>query len=231
MTQQAIAISTTPPLPGLQMVQQANGALATIASDFAGSTDPASLAGAYMTWADTSTGLLKRRNDANTAWVVVGQIFPASAGYMLVTEEKGVGVSAGASVAGTFSVRALNTIRANTITGASLASSQLTLPAGTYRISASSPANGVNLHTARFYNVSDSASAIFGTSENTSSASASPGETSVTRSFVQGRLVLASPKVFELRHYCQETVAAGLGSPVSVSTTEVYATVEIIKES
>lgn len=77
MTQAAIAISTTPPLPGLQMVQQANGALATIATDFAGSTDPASYAGPYMTWADTGTGLMRRRNAANTAWVVIGEIFPA----------------------------------------------------------------------------------------------------------------------------------------------------------
>lgn len=69
MTQEAIAISTTPPLPGLQLVQQTNAALATIATDFAGPSDPAALAGPYMTWADTSNGLLKRRNAAGTAWV------------------------------------------------------------------------------------------------------------------------------------------------------------------
>ncbi|MCG7328069.1 hypothetical protein [Achromobacter sp. ACRQX] len=74
MTQEAIAISTTPPLPGLQMVQQANGALATIATDFAGSVDPASLAGAYMTWADTGTGTLWRRNAAGSAWVEIGRV-------------------------------------------------------------------------------------------------------------------------------------------------------------
>lgn len=75
MTQESIAISTTPPLPGLQMVQQANAALATIATDFAGDTDPASVAGPYMTWADTSNGLLKRRNAAGTDWVVESALF------------------------------------------------------------------------------------------------------------------------------------------------------------
>lgn len=30
-----------------------------------------------MTWADTGTGLMRRRNAANTAWVVIGEIFPA----------------------------------------------------------------------------------------------------------------------------------------------------------
>lgn len=76
MAQESIAISTTPPLPGTQLVEQANDALQTIATNFSGSIDPASLAGAYMTWADTGTGNLKRRNAANTAWEVIGRIFP-----------------------------------------------------------------------------------------------------------------------------------------------------------
>jgi len=78
MTQEAIQISETPPLPGLQLVQQANGAIETVATDFAGDTDPASVAGAYMTWADTANGLLKRRNAANTAWITVGQLWQSS---------------------------------------------------------------------------------------------------------------------------------------------------------
>ena len=44
-----------------------------VAADFSGSTDPATLSGAYvlpyMRWADTGTGWLKRRNAANDAWV------------------------------------------------------------------------------------------------------------------------------------------------------------------
>lgn len=158
-------------------------------------------------------------------------IAATNGGSMLVTEEKAAGVAAGASVAGTLSVRALNTVRSNTIQGASLSSSQLTLPAGTYRISASSPANGVNLHALRLYNVSDSANAILGTSENTTSFAATPGETTVTRSFVQGRLVLTAQKIFELRHYCQETVSSGLGSPANAGGNEVYAMIEIVRES
>lgn len=75
MTQQAIAVSTTPPLPGLQLVQQTNEALETIATDFAGAADPAGLAAPYMTWADTANQLLKRRNAANTAWVSLGGLF------------------------------------------------------------------------------------------------------------------------------------------------------------
>jgi len=74
MTQEAIQLSTTPPYPGLAMVQDANGALATIATDFAGSSDPAAFAGPFMTWADTANNLIKRRNVANTAWVQEGAL-------------------------------------------------------------------------------------------------------------------------------------------------------------
>lgn len=76
--QEPIAISQTPPLPGLQLVQQANAAIATVATDFAGGTDPAALAGPYMTWADTGTGTLWRRNAAGSAWVAVGRVLDRS---------------------------------------------------------------------------------------------------------------------------------------------------------
>lgn len=72
--QEPIAISETPPLPGLQMVQQANAAIATVATDFAGDTDPAALAAPFMTWANPSTGVLFRRNAAGTAWVEIGRV-------------------------------------------------------------------------------------------------------------------------------------------------------------
>lgn len=72
--QEPIAISQTPPLPGLQLVQQANAAIATVATDFAGPSDPAALAGPYMTWADTGTGTLWRRNAAGSAWVDIGRV-------------------------------------------------------------------------------------------------------------------------------------------------------------
>lgn len=78
MTQEAILVTTTPPLPGLTLVNAINDANLTIATDFAGSSDPAANANAYMTWADTGTGYLKRRNSANSAWIIVARIFPTS---------------------------------------------------------------------------------------------------------------------------------------------------------
>lgn len=79
MTQEAIALRTSGgAYPGLEVVQDVNKALDTIATDFAGASDPAALAGPFMTWADTGNMLLKRRNAAGTAWVTVGALLLAA---------------------------------------------------------------------------------------------------------------------------------------------------------
>jgi hypothetical protein len=57
-------------------VQQINDAFEAVATQFSGAVDPAAYAGPYMLWADTGTGNLKRRNAANSAWDIVGKIFP-----------------------------------------------------------------------------------------------------------------------------------------------------------
>lgn len=77
MAQSKIQVTTTPPLPGTQLVKEINNALETIATDFSGAIDPAANAFAYSLWADTGTGDLKRRNAANSAWTTIGRIYPA----------------------------------------------------------------------------------------------------------------------------------------------------------
>lgn len=75
MSQASIIIPTTPPLPGATMVPAINSALAALGTNFAGDTDPAAYAAAYMTWADTANAVLKRRNAANSAWITLGPLF------------------------------------------------------------------------------------------------------------------------------------------------------------
>ena len=50
-----------------------NGALAAIVSNNSDTTEPTTTY-AYMWWADTTNGLLKIRNAANSAWVTVGTL-------------------------------------------------------------------------------------------------------------------------------------------------------------
>ena len=50
-----------------------NGQLAAIVSNNSGATEPATMY-AYQWWADTTTGLLKLRNSANSGWVTIRQL-------------------------------------------------------------------------------------------------------------------------------------------------------------
>lgn len=61
----------------------------------------------------------------------VTPVTPATQPFMQVQDQKPTGTNGGASVAGD-NHRALNTVLHNDIVGASLASNQVTLPAGTY---------------------------------------------------------------------------------------------------
>ena len=58
-----------------------NGSLAAIVSNNSGATEPATMY-AYQWWPDTTTGLLKLRNSANSAWVTVGTLASTNLGLL-----------------------------------------------------------------------------------------------------------------------------------------------------
>jgi hypothetical protein len=152
-------------------------------------------------------------------------------GYMLVRDEKASGTDGGSTTAATTTTRTLNTVSANTISGASLASNQVTLPAGTYRVCARAPICGANLNKASWYNVTDSAVVAYGTSDN--GAGNSTSDIVTTWTTMNCRFTITAAKVFELRHYTQQTKSTtGFGDAVGLSgAVEVYSVVEIIKEA
>lgn len=154
---------------------------------------------------------------------------PFGAQLLHVRDEKPSGTAGGTFSSGVDRTRTLNTSKTNEISGASLniATGQITLPAGTYRIEASSPASTVNEHQAILYNVTDTAVTIVGTSERSINGA---GAATVTRSFVNGTFTIAGSKVFELRHRCSTSFnTTGLGQHVSYGNVEVYAEVRIWK--
>lgn len=146
------------------------------------------------------------------------------ANAMLVQDQKASGTQGGSSSAGTVT-RTLNTVVLNTITGASLASNQITLPAGTYDIWATAPAVSSNHHRTHLYNITDAAIELLGTSQSTASA-----DTVSTLGPTTGQITIAGTKVFELRHFIQTAKATfGLGVRTQDSNVEVYAEVFIRK--
>lgn len=68
---------------GLAFRQDLNNALAAIVSQNSGASAP-STTYAYQWWADTTTGLLKLRNAANSAWITIGTLASANLGHATV---------------------------------------------------------------------------------------------------------------------------------------------------
>jgi hypothetical protein len=141
-------------------------------------------------------------------------------GVLHVRDEKASGTFGGASSAGV-QTRTLNTTVLNTITGASLASNQITLPAGTYDVFARAPGHQCEGHQAYLYNVTDAAIALLGTTARSRQTSSTDGSND---SVVMGQITITSTKVFELRHYTANAQATnGLGSAAASGNVEVYA--------
>jgi len=143
-----------------------------------------------------------------------------------IKDEKSNNTYGGTFTSGAWQKRDLNTVKTNEITGASLSSSVITLPSGTYYIEASAPAIEVGAHKAKLYNTSDSSDVIIGTSQH----NRSDNNYASSRSIVSGRFTISAQKNFELQHRCITTRGAdGLGFASNFSVVEVYSDVKIWK--
>ena len=116
----------------------------------------------------------------------------------------------------------------NEISGASLSSNQMILPAGTYFIYATAPAMYVDQHKAKLANITDTSDILIGTNEQ---AGTDGVDYYTTHSKVSGRFTLAAQKTLELQHRCSATQAAGIGYgfATNFSVVEVYSDVQIWK--
>ena len=146
-----------------------------------------------------------------------------------VVDSKPNGVDGGTFTAGSWQTRTLNTILTNTISGASLSNNQITLPAGTYIVTAQAPAHNVNRHQAVLFGVSgDTGNLIVGTNANTNNADTNTLQPVTTLSVITQQLTLSTTTVLELRHRCGTTQTAfGLGSSSDTGAGEIYSTVFI----
>jgi hypothetical protein len=123
-----------------------------------------------------------------------------------------------------WTTRALNTVKFNTIPGASLASNMVTLTvAGAYEIEAVAPACGCDGHKARLYDATGNVTIEVGTNGK---SDASYG--SITQSIVLARVTVTSAKNIRLDHYGQN----GIAVPSSgAGVIEVYSEMKITKLS
>ncbi len=148
-------------------------------------------------------------------------VTPAFASF---NETQANNTAGGTSVATTWTTRVLNTTVINGITGCSLATNQITLPAGTYVATAFSTFRNTNGSKIRLFNITDSTITAIGNNTAMDSASSVGGIASL-----QAHFTIAASKVFAVQYYCATGVANGLGTAVNASTSEIYTSIQIEK--
>lgn len=180
-------------------------------------------------WIDDDDGLLYTINESGT-------IDPVDSGggggsglysdYLCYRDEKTQNTDGGTFTSGAWRTRTLNTEHADTGAIGSLSSSQITLPAGTYLVFATAPAAQVRRHQLRLRDVTNNVTLATGDSQIAY-------DTDVTGPTAQcrGRFTLAGTVAIELQHQCEQSFSTfGFGFAANFGT-EIFAIVELWKES
>jgi len=146
--------------------------------------------------------------------------------HAIFNETQANNTMGGTFTQGSYIKRTLNTTVVNTITGCTLSSSVISLPAGTYQVLARAGAFMTQRHKCRLQNTSDATTIALG---QNAISDTSAGQAS-TFSLLQTEFTLAGTKNIELQHRCQTTRATdGFGSACNFSDDEIYTTIEIVK--
>lgn len=154
--------------------------------------------------------------------LAVSGAFKSMAPLLHIEDQKTSGTDGGDFNSGADRTRVLNTVVTNEITGASLSSNQITLPAGTYYIEWSAPALSVANHQSLLYNVTDTSEVKRGTNGQAGSA-----DTTQDQSVGAHKFTIAGSKAFEIRHQCATTKATNGFGAANTFGTQVYTVVKI----
>jgi hypothetical protein len=149
----------------------------------------------------------------------------SSSQIAIFNETQAAGTNGGAITAATWTKRTLNTTQVNTLTGCSIASSVITLAAGTYLICAQPNGDTGDIWKARLQNTTDATTTLF--SQNAYSNSASGYATTIAP--IMGTFTITAQKNFEIQQYAQTlTGATGLGRG-SAAYTSLFTQVTITR--
>lgn len=145
--------------------------------------------------------------------------------FALFNETQASNTAGGTATSGSWFKRVLNTTVTNGITGCTLTSSVISLPAGTYSVTVFAPNYRTDESQFRLQNTSDGTTIIYGMSNNSRA-----GSSQVMTGTVQGYFTLTATKNIELQNRVSTTFATfGLGLPVVFGGDEVYASIQIEK--
>jgi hypothetical protein len=154
-----------------------------------------------------------------TAW-----IFPNSSAVAIFQDQRSSGTSHGNLTAGAWTKRTLNTTVINNVTGCSIASSVITLPAGSYLISANATFYRTNLFQLRLRNTTAGTTLQTGLNGY---ADTDDGNGDVQNGLLNGYITLTGSTNLELQYYADINFNSNSGGVATSYGTEVYASLTI----
>lgn len=142
--------------------------------------------------------------------------------YIKVSETEISGTNGGTAIIGTWTNRILNTLDSDTGNISSLSGNQITLPAGTYLIHATSPFGTVKNFQIRLYNATATTNLLLGNSCYNNVGAITFGQ-------VVGMFILTTSSALAIQYNAnQNNAATDLGQAVNAGT-EVYTVAEFTK--
>ena len=156
----------------------------------------------------------------SAAWQAVS----ATSQVAIFNETQASGTNGGTATSGSFVKRTLNTTIVNEITGCSIASSVITLPAGTYVVQGFGTAfgSGLGVMKTRLRNTTDATTTQQGTNAFTTA------DVMIVSEF-NARFVITASKNFEVQTQVGATVATNGYGPAVAFGDEVYSQIIITK--
>ena len=148
---------------------------------------------------------------------------------IILKDLKSPTVVGGTATSGSWITRVVNTKELDETAGVTIASNQITLPAGTYRFRIECPAYDVGYHRARLVDNTSGTPTVL---REGSSAYASSGNAGYSTSVIVGKITVAASRLLEIQHRVGSTKAStGFGQPNGWGTNEVYTIAEFLKVS
>lgn len=139
----------------------------------------------------------------------------------IFNETQASGTEGGTFTSGAWQKRTLNTTVLNNITGCSIASSVITLTAGTYYFLGRAPAFNVLGNQTRIQNTTGGTTVQLGTTMYVSN-------NNTCIALVEGYVTISGSTTFELQHRCGTTVSVnGFGAAQSFGSGEIYSQLSI----
>jgi hypothetical protein len=150
----------------------------------------------------------------------------ATRSFAVFRDEKTATTAGGTFTSGAWRTRDLNTTQINNISGASIASNQIILPAGTYYVWATTPAYNVFRYSGRLQNITDSTTTLISTTGFANSGI-------MVNVFIEGQFTITGTKYFEVQNRCSDTKNGDgygtAGEQMGDTQNSLYSTISIEK--